>query len=82
VQFWSYSNRIHHNFDCATALIDLCHKNILAYVVHTKVAKAAHEFLKARTISALVFWIRKSYNKAGYIVVIDANEIDIVGILL
>ena len=78
----SYGNCIHHYSNCATALTDLCHKNVLGNVVHTKVTTVAVKFLKARMISALVFPILKSDNKAEYVVAFDANEVIVVGVLL
>ena len=77
-----FGNCIHHYSDCATALSDLCHKTVLSNVVHTKVAKVAVEFLKARIISELVSLILKSDNKAECVVAIDTNEIVVVGVLL
>ena len=58
------------------------HKIVLGNVVHTKVAKDVIEFPKARIISALVFLILKSDNKAERIVAIDATEIVVVGVSL
>ena len=49
---------------------------------HTKVTKAAVEFLKARMIFALVLLISKSDNKAECIVALDATEVIYVGVLL
>ena len=72
----------HHYFDGAATLIDLCHKNVLGNVVHTKVSKAAVEFLKARMISTLVLLIFKSDNKAECVVAIDTSEVISVGVLL
>ena len=61
----------------------MCHTNGLAgNIVHTKVTKAAVEFHKALMISALVILIPKSDNKAECVVAIDANKIDVVGVLL
>ncbi len=54
-------------------MTNLCHTNVFGNVVHTKVTKVAVEFRKARMISALVFLILKSENKAEYVVAIDAN---------
>jgi len=60
----------------------LCHKNVIGNIVHTKVTKVAVECLKARMISALVFLILKSHNKAECIGAINANKIVVVGVLL
>ena len=60
----------------------MCHTNVFGNVVHTKVTKAAVEFLKARMISALVLLIFSSDNKVESVVAIDANEILVVGVLL
>jgi hypothetical protein len=59
VHYSYYVDCIHHYFDGAATLNDLCHKNVLGNVVHTKVTKAAVEFLKARMISTLVLLISK-----------------------
>ena len=82
VHYSSYVDCIHHYSDRAATLIDLCHKNDLGNVVHTKVTKAAVDLLKARMISTLVLLISKSDNKAECVVAIDANEVIVVGVLL
>ena len=46
--------KIYHYSDGAATLTNLCHKNVLGNVVHTKETKAAVEFLKAQMIFALV----------------------------
>ena len=63
-------------------LTNLCHKNVLGNVVHTKITKVAVEFLKARMISALLLLISKSDNKAECVVAIDTNEVIAVWVLL
>ncbi len=73
---------IHHYFDGAATVTNLCHKNVLGNAVYTKVTKAAVEFLKARMISALVLLISKTDNRAECVVAIDANEVIAVGVLL
>ena len=73
---------IHHYSDGAATLTDLCLTNDLGNVVHIKVTKVAVEFHKARMISALVFLILTSDDKAEYVVTIDANEVIAVGVLL
>jgi hypothetical protein len=50
--------------------------------VHTKVTKAAVEFYKAQMISALALLILKLYNKAEFVVAINASEIVVVEVLL
>ena len=56
---YSYDNYIYHYSDGAATLTNLCHKNVLGYVVHTKVTTNAVEFLKALMISELVLLISK-----------------------
>ena len=60
----------------------MCQTNILGNVFQTKVTKVGVEFYKARMISAIVFLVLKSDNKAGCVVAIDANEIVVVRVLL
>ena len=60
----------------------MCHTNVLGYVIHTKVAKVAVEFLKARIIWSIFFLIDKSNNKTEYVVAVVANEIVVVEVLL
>ena len=73
---------IRHYSDGAATLTNLCHKNVLDIVVHTKATKSAVEFLKAQMISALVLLISKSDNKAECVFTFDANEFIVVRVLL
>ena len=82
VHYSYYVGCIHLYSDGTATLTNLCHKNILGNVVHTKVTKAAVELLKARMISALVLLITKSDKKAECVVVIDRNEVIVVWVLL
>ena len=56
--------------------------NLLGNVVHTNKTKATVQFYKARMISALVFPILKSDNKAECVVAIVATKIVVVKVLL
>ena len=82
-QFCSYyGDCIHHYSDGSAKLTNLCLTSVLGNVVHTNVTKAAVELCKARMISALVFLIIRSDNKAECVVAIVANEIVVVEVLL
>ena len=60
----------------------LCCNNFKSNVIFTEVTKSAFEFLKVQMISALVLLVPKPDHEVTYVAAIDANKIDIVGVLI
>ena len=76
---FSYDNCIHGYSNCAAALTNLCHRNILVNDVRAKVTKVVVSFLRSNDLCTN-FLILKSKNEAECLVAIDTTEIVVVGV--